>query len=257
MPCVHVLQGPCQCLTSSAMSPCRSPPACSWSPSPRPPRSRTCRRSAPPGIVLAAALGDHAELAMEVAGGHGDAVGEANVRHVPEADATAGRDRRPPLPTDPAYLERLALREYARAGMSDHAPWLLAQIRAESAWRPDAESPVGASGLAQAMPPTWAEEAPRTDPSCAGMAATDSTCALRFQAAYMKRVARWVDDPGSFHLAAAGYNGGAGHMDSERDQGVRRGDGLRPDANGSATSSGTATRAAVGLQARRGATSPT
>ena len=44
---------------------------------------------------LAAALGDHAELAMEVAGGHGDAAGEVNVRHGPDADVTAGRDRQP------------------------------------------------------------------------------------------------------------------------------------------------------------------
>ena len=42
----------------------------------------------------------------------------------------------PPLPTEPEYLESLALREYERAGMSDHAPWLLAQIHAESGpWR--------------------------------------------------------------------------------------------------------------------------
>ena len=152
--------------------------------------------------LLAAALGDHAELAM--ADGAVDAPPE-QVR----------RRARPPVPTDHAELERIAIREYERAGMSRHAPWLLAQIQAESRFDCDAVSPVGAQGCAQAMPPTWADEAPRTDPSCAGVPPSDPECGFRFQVSYGKRVARWVDDPGNLHLATAAYNAGAGWIRKE------------------------------------------
>ena len=99
--------------------------------------------------------------------------------------------------------------------MSDHAPWLLAQIHAESRFNCSAVSPVGAQGCPQAMPPTWADEAPRTEPSCAGVPPTDPQCGFRFQVSYDKRVARWVGDPGNLHLATAAYNAGAGHIQKE------------------------------------------
>ena len=175
--------------------------------------------------MMAAALGDHAELAMNLeAGQAGGGINHRTPRVFPTRENAAAVGGPEPsaahssfLPTGPEYLERLALREYERAGMTQHAPWLLAQIRAESAWRPDAGSPVGAVGLAQFMPPTADEEYPRTEPSCEGVARTDPTCSLRAQAGYMQRVARWVDDPGNFHLASAGYNAGAKWIQRETD----------------------------------------
>ena len=123
----------------------------------------------------------------------------------------------PPPPLTRSELVTLARAEYERAGVPLWLiSWLLAQIEAESAWDCDAESPVGARGCPQAMPPTWAEEAPRTDPSCAGVEPTDPECGLRFQPSYMARVAGWVGDPGDWHLAAAGYNAGAGNIQKEQ-----------------------------------------
>ena len=130
------------------------------------------------------------------------------------------RPQPPPQPLVPiifveptrAELEALARDEYRRAGMAAHAAWLLAQLEAESAFDPMAESPVGALGLAQFMPPTAAEEFPLTDPPCADVDRTDPVCSARAQARYMRRVAQWVDDRGDLHLAAAGYNAGAGHI---------------------------------------------
>lgn len=56
---------------------------------------------------------------------------------------------------DPDWAQWLI--EAAEACGDVDAPTLAAQIEAESNWNPDAVSPVGAQGLCQFMPATWAE----------------------------------------------------------------------------------------------------
>ena len=110
--------------------------------------------------------------------------------------------------------------EVERAGVESWRPWLAAQIRQESACRPNARSPVGAQGLTQFMPPTWRDVAPQTKPSCAGRSPFDPPCAIRAQILYMTQVRRWVGSwaTESDRVAAslAGYNGGAGWVKRER-----------------------------------------
>jgi len=75
------------------------------------------------------------------------------------ADAASGVDAPRTLRpgTVPAAYEPLVLRG-ARTCPGITAPLLAAQVDAESGWNPRAVSPVGAQGLAQFMPGTWAGE---------------------------------------------------------------------------------------------------
>jgi hypothetical protein len=99
------------------------------------------------------------------------------------------------------------------------APVIAAQIDAESAWNPNAISPVGAKGLSQFMSPTWAEFG--KDYSGDGIAdANDPLDAIGSQADYMCHLYRWVSDQledGSIdgdplRLALAAYNAGTGRV---------------------------------------------
>ena len=91
---------------------------------------------------------------------------------------------------------------------------LAAQIAQESAWRTDAVSPVGAEGLAQFMPATWAEEAAHVD--CGEKPATDPACALAAQQHYVRKAGRWAkahtaaSPRARIAMALSAYNGGAG-----------------------------------------------
>ena len=168
--------------------------------------------------VLAAALGDHAELAMNLGAGQGlvppDITPSTGASASPADMVRSQPASSPPLPSDPAYLESVALREYERAGMLTWVAWLLEQVYVESRWIPDAESPVGAVGLTQMMPPTYEIDlAPYTDPVCEGIPRTDPDCSLRAQALYDKRLLRRYD--GSVELMLASYNGGLGNIDKE------------------------------------------
>ena len=90
---------------------------------------------------------------------------------------------------------------------------LKSQMWAESDFRPDVVSPVGAEGLAQFMPATWKEVArklhivhPPTDP----------TAAIKAQAWYMESLASKWSSPRPegcrLRLAAASYNAGFGNI---------------------------------------------
>lgn len=91
-------------------------------------------------------------------------------------------------------------------------PWLLkAQVAAESNFDPDAKSRVGALGLAQFMPATWAELAMKkgwitpqalVDPR-------DPEDAIRAQSVYM---AWLIKETGDIKLALAAYNAGIGRV---------------------------------------------
>ena len=90
---------------------------------------------------------------------------------------------------------------------------LYAQADTESRFQPAAVSPVGARGVAQFMPRTWAEEAPRTEPSCEGVQPTDVGCSARAQQSYMQRVEGWLPRGArNIENTWAAYNWGAGNV---------------------------------------------
>ena len=97
------------------------------------------------------------------------------------------------------------------------APVLAAQIETESNWRPDAESAVGAQGLAQFMPGTWASYGQGGDPFNPEHAIAAQGRFL----GYLLGAAESSDIPGDpLELALAGYNAGFGS--------VQRYDGVPP-----------------------------
>nr|WP_306672426.1 lytic transglycosylase domain-containing protein [Geothrix fuzhouensis] len=88
-----------------------------------------------------------------------------------------------------------------------------AQVQAESAFNPRAVSPVGARGLAQFMPATWAEWAPGADPF-------DPIASIQAQHRYML----WLEARcgGQLDPALGAYNAGLGNIRKAR----RLADGL-------------------------------
>ena len=88
-----------------------------------------------------------------------------------------------------------------------------AQVKAESAFNPLAKSPVGAQGLSQIMPATFAEIAKKS-----GIAGSpfDPEVNLMAGAWYMARMRNTFKAPRPEHekhnLAMASYNAGAGHI---------------------------------------------
>ena len=95
-------------------------------------------------------------------------------------------------------------REAARAGLQP--AWVFGLIRAESAWNPNARSPVGARGLMQLMPATAAAVAKslgvRADPL------TDPAHNIRLGTTYLGRRVTELD--GNPVLATGAYNAGIG-----------------------------------------------
>jgi len=135
-----------------------------------------------------------------------------------------------------ALAYRASLTRTARAvwGMDAPVPVFAAQIHAESGWRHDAVSPVGALGLAQFMPATAHWIAGR-DPALAAGQPFNPAWAMRAMvvydqylfglapARYTARDRMWV--------ALRGYNGGMGHWQNEaRATGVALPTGEQVDA---------------------------
>ena len=84
----------------------------------------------------------------------------------------------------------------------------LAQIGQESAWNPNAVSPVGAMGLAQFMPATWAEFGNEQNPF-------DPAASLDAGARYMVWIRQWLQRQGlegSWDQVLASYNWGIGNV---------------------------------------------
>lgn len=99
---------------------------------------------------------------------------------------------------------------------ADWPYWLSwkAQLWQESRLDPDAESPVGARGIAQFMPGTWADIAPAL--GYGHLSATAARPAIEAGAFYMARLRRgWSSprpQPDRHWLAAASYNAGFGNI---------------------------------------------
>ncbi len=119
----------------------------------------------------------------------------------------------------PAAYEAL-VRQAGQTCPGITAPLLAAQLEAESGWDPQAVSPVGAQGLAQFMPGTWAGEGldgnndGRRDPF-------DPADAIASQASFMCKLLaavrtdrRLSGDP--LDLALAAYNAGLGAVQQHR-----------------------------------------
>lgn len=96
--------------------------------------------------------------------------------------------------------------------------YLWAQLKAESGFKENAKSPVGAAGLAQFMPGTWAQVA-KTLKYASGSTPYETELAIP-AAAYYMRMQRdmWRGHAGTrpegdrWNLARASYNAGAGHL---------------------------------------------
>ena len=94
--------------------------------------------------------------------------------------------------------------------------YLKAQARAESDLNPNAKSPVGALGLAQFMPKTWAEWKDGT-PGIQEIAKDvlddprNPENAIMAQAAYFANLAKHYKN--NYRLVFAAYNWGMGHLD--------------------------------------------
>ncbi len=105
------------------------------------------------------------------------------------------------------------MHRYWRAGPDWY--WLKAQLIQESRLDPDAVSPAGAEGIAQFMPPTWAEVADRLgyDPGVTPFAPVP---AINAAAAYMFAQQRFWSSPRPqlerHFLALANYNAGGGNV---------------------------------------------
>ena len=111
-----------------------------------------------------------------------------------------------------AFLAWSAEMDRIGVSASDKA-MLAAQCWTESRWRTWAESPVGASGICQFMPATWAEESARTDPSCEGVAPSDPTCSARAQHGYMRVLERGLPRDAKTDLnTLSAYNWGPGNF---------------------------------------------
>lgn len=92
--------------------------------------------------------------------------------------------------------------------------WWKAQLYQESRFDPDAASPVGATGLAQFMPATWAEMQRRLN--IPGVPANHARHAIDAGAYYMASLQRQWSSPrpamDRHFLAAASYNAGLGNL---------------------------------------------
>lgn len=99
------------------------------------------------------------------------------------------------------------------AGQPDWT-WWKAQLYQESRLDPDAESAVGASGLAQFMPATWADVSRQL--GWAGMSPHVAKYAIAAGAYYMAQLRSvWIDDRSlmeKHRLAEASYNAGTGNI---------------------------------------------
>ncbi len=114
--------------------------------------------------------------------------------------------------------ERILRREaHAVMGLSAPVPMMAGQIQAESAWRPDVDSPVGAQGIAQFMPGTsrWMSE---LYPELGEPEPYNPHWAIRAMVRYDRwnyRRVKGATECDRWWAALRSYNGGLGHWLNE------------------------------------------
>lgn len=129
-------------------------------------------------------------------------------------------------PAPAADVPPTALRHRADLIRTSHAAWGLdaptatfaAQIHTESQWRPNATSPVGATGMAQFMP-TTADWISRLDPELAANQPTNPAWAMRALVTYDKWLFNRIqasDDCQRMAFALSAYNGGLGWIQRDK-----------------------------------------
>lgn len=149
-------------------------------------------------VLMAAASGAAQAQVVNWSAAGGDLFGRAAVDEVEEAGAGNGEALPRLRPLDQPFLEAVA----AAAEAHGLDPKLLhALVVTESAYRPNAISPVGASGLTQLMPATALELGVRNR--------FDPVENLRGGADYL---ARQILRFGDLRLALAAYNSGPGRV---------------------------------------------
>lgn len=121
-------------------------------------------------------------------------------------------------PAAQAYRRDLVRAAQDVWGMDAPVSLLAAQLHAESAWRPDAVSPVGAQGLAQFMRATAADVARRYGGGPPNP--FDPRWAMAAQSRYLRElhaaVAGAANPSERMAFSLAGYNGGARHVQRRR-----------------------------------------
>jgi soluble lytic murein transglycosylase-like protein len=121
-------------------------------------------------------------------------------------------------PAAEAYRRDLVRASQDVWGMDAPVSLLAAQLHAESAWRPDAVSPVGAQGLAQFMRATAADVARRYGGGPPNP--FDPRWAMAAQSRYLRElhgaIAGAANPSERMAFALAGYNGGARHVQRRR-----------------------------------------
>ena len=114
------------------------------------------------------------------------------------------RDRRASFPL--TYREQV---EALSAEYGVPVPLIFAVVKAESGFRPEAQSHAGACGLMQLMPATYREIAGRLGEDCDESLIFDPTQNLRYGVYYLSYLYRYFGD---YYTALAAYNAGIGRV---------------------------------------------
>ena len=114
------------------------------------------------------------------------------------------RDRRASFPL--TYREQV---EALSAEYGVPVPLIFAVVKAESGFRPEAQSYAGACGLMQLMPATYREIAGRLGEDCDESLIFDPTQNLRYGVYYLSYLYRYFGD---YYTALAAYNAGIGRV---------------------------------------------
>jgi len=132
------------------------------------------------------------------------------------------------VPQEAQRWQRTVAREvHVAHGLECPVALHCALIHQESSWRPGAESPVGAQGLAQLMPQTAEHVAEIVGTE--SIDPLDPRQAIRAAAQYTAWVREYVEPTDApWAMTLSGYNGGVGWVDRDRRLAAER--GADPDA---------------------------
>ena len=120
-----------------------------------------------------------------------------------------------PLPRHIAAFDEQIKRYHAQFSLPYDWRLLKAQLVAESGLNPAATSPVGAKGLAQFMPGTWAEMLKALKlPADTSPYNTDASiqCCAYYMSVLLNKWTAKREDIDRYCLALASYNGGTGNL---------------------------------------------